>query len=120
MLSFDCVKPEDVAAAIVLVLVLVLVPVLVLTPTPKVAVADAVSAVVFVEGSTVVKWKDVTVGTGDVMLMLQLVGTSVVITPERVGKEFVAVISGGGPCVLMVSVGVTVLSATVGVVVENC
>lgn len=79
MLPFDCVKPEDVAAAIVLV------PVLVLTPTPKVAVADAVSAVVFVEGSTVVKWKDVTVGTGDVMLMLQLVGTSVVVTPERVG-----------------------------------
>lgn len=37
------------------------------------------------------------VGIGDVILLLQLVGTSVVVTPERVGKEFVVVISGGGP-----------------------
>lgn len=46
MLSVGCVKPEDVAAAVVLVLVFV--------RSPKVAVADAVPAVVLVEGSTVV------------------------------------------------------------------
>jgi len=89
VLSFGCVKPEDVAAVVVLVLVLVI--------SPKVAVADAVPTVVLVEGSRVVNWTDVTVGIADVMLLLQLAGISVVVTPERVGKESVDVISGGGP-----------------------
>lgn len=97
----------------------------VLVASPKVAVVVAVPVNAPVEPSTVATEKDVTVGTGDVMLLLRVAGTtSVAVAFEIVVKEFVAVISGGGPWVpLTLSVDTTgvgdVFPGPPGIVVVN-